>query len=58
MKNSDIRTLIKQSRLFNYEIAKELKISEYKFSVLLRDELDDDMKKKIISVIDRLTNNK
>lgn len=54
MYNLEIRLQIKQNRLRNYEIAKVLNISEFTFSRWLREELNEERKKLVLSAIDKL----
>lgn len=55
MNNLEIRLAIKSARLFSYEIAAELGLSETSFSRKLRKELPPEEKEKILAAIDRLT---
>ena len=56
MFNVEIRDAIKRARLFNYEVADALQMHETAFSrKISRTELDQDEKKRILSVIDDLT---
>ena len=54
MSNIDIRQLLKQRRIYHYEIAEKLGISESYFCRLLRKELAPDKKKQILQIIDEL----
>lgn len=54
MNNLEIRMAIKNARLFNYEIAAELGLSETSFSRKLRKELLPDEKERVMAAIDRL----
>lgn len=54
MNNLEIRMAIKKARLFSYEIAAELGLSETSFSRKLRKELPPDEKERILAAIDRL----
>lgn len=54
MNNLEIRMAIKNARLFNYEIAAELGLSETSFSRKLRKELTPDEKERILAAIERL----
>lgn len=54
MNNLEIRMAIKNARLFNYEVAAELGLSETSFSRKLRKELPAEEKEKILSAIERL----
>lgn len=55
MKNLDIRMEIKQKRLYHYEVAEKLGVSEYTFCVWLRKELTTEKKNAILAAIDELT---
>ena len=55
MNNLEIRTAIKKSRLFNYEVADGLGMSETYFSRKLRKELPEEEKQKILEVIEKLS---
>lgn len=54
MSNHEIKEIIKKNRLFHYEIAKELGISEPSFSKWLRDEMDIHRKEQVLQAIKRL----
>ena len=54
MFNLDIRAAIKKARIFNYEVAAHLGISETSFSRMLRKELSDEEKKQIFAAIEQL----
>ena len=54
MCNLEIRLKIKENRLHNYEIAKELNVSEFTFSRWLREELSEERKSLVLSAIDRI----
>lgn len=56
MSNVEIRELIRKNRLFNYEVAEKLHISEYTFCRWLRNELDEAKKQEIIDIVKELTN--
>lgn len=51
MNNIEIRDLIKKTRLYNYEIAQEIGISEFTFCRWLRNELDEAKKQEVINAI-------
>lgn len=55
MANEDIKNLIKKHRLFRYEVADAMGISEGYLSTLLRKPLSEDMRTKVIEAINRLT---
>lgn len=54
MNNLEIRTAIKKARLYSYEVAAALGLSETSFSRKLRKELSEDEKEKILAVIEKL----
>ena len=54
MPNSEIRTIIRKNRLFHYEIAEALGISESAFSKWLRSEMDNEKKQKVIQAIESI----
>ena len=54
MNNLEIRQALKKNRLYNYELAAALGISEFSLSRKLRNELGSDEKKKIMDAIERL----
>lgn len=54
MKNLELRDAIKKSRVFHYEIAEAMGMSEVAFSKLLRTELSADKKEQVMSVVDKL----
>lgn len=54
MTNLEIRVAIKKARLFAYEVAEALGITETYFSRKLRKELPDEEKQKILAVITQL----
>lgn len=56
MNNLEVREAMKKSRLFGYEVAEALGISETHFSRKLRKELPGDEKAKILAVIEKLAN--
>lgn len=55
MENIEVRQLIAKKRLKFYEIAVEIGISSFTFSVWLRTPLNDDRKKRTLEAIERLT---
>lgn len=55
MANEQLRKKIKKSRIFHYEIAGALGITESAFSKLLRAEMEEQQKVKIVSAINKLT---
>lgn len=54
MNNLEIRTAIKKARLYSYEVAAALGLSETSFSRKLRKELSEEEKEKILDVIEKL----
>lgn len=52
MENLEIREEIRKSRLFHYEIADALGVSESAFSKWLRSEMDAERKEKVIRAIE------
>jgi predicted XRE-type DNA-binding protein len=57
MTNEMLRQKIKKSRLFHYEVAEALRISESAFSKLLRTEMDKIQEDKVISAINKIIQN-
>ena len=55
MANEDIKQLIKKHRLFRYEVADAMGISEGYLSTLLRKPLSEEMRTKAIEAIKGLT---
>lgn len=51
MNNLEIRQAMKEKRLFNYELAEMLGISEFTMSRKLRNELPQEEKKRILELI-------
>ena len=56
MANQEIKNLIKKQRLFRYEIADTMGISEGYLSTLLRKPLTEDMEQKVLEAINKLSN--
>ena len=54
MPNSEIREIIKKNRIFHYEIAEALEISEPAFSKWLRSEMDAERKEKVMRAIESI----
>lgn len=54
MNNIEVRDAIKNSRLFGYEVAAALGLSETSFSRKLRTELTPSEKERILTVIELL----
>lgn len=55
MANQEIKNLIKKHRLFRYEVAEAMGISEGYLSTLLRKPLTEDMEQKVLEAINKLT---
>lgn len=55
MTNIELRQAIKANRLYHYEIAEELGISEYTLCVWLRHELDPEHRRRVEDAINALT---
>lgn len=56
MANQEIKNLIKKHRLFRYEVAEAMDISEGYLSTLLRKPLTDEMEQKVRNAINKLIN--
>ena len=56
MANQEIKNLIKKQRLFRYEIADAMGISEGYLSTVLRKPLTEDMEQKVLEAINKLSN--
>lgn len=54
MFNQEIREKIKKERLFHYEIAEQMGVSESYFCKLLRREMNPEKKKIVLEAIDEL----
>ncbi len=54
MNNFEIRQAMKENRLYNYEVAADLGVSEFTLSRKLRNELGQEEKEKILEVIEKL----
>ena len=54
MANEEIRALIKKRRLYQYEVARQMGIHSSTLCRLLRFELPDDKKEKIIKAIESI----
>ena len=55
MANEDIKNLIKKKRLFQYEVADAMGISEGYLTTILRRPLSDERRKKVLTAITKLT---
>lgn len=55
MANAEIKAMIRQRRLYQYEVANELGVSEYTLCVWLRNELNPERKQKVLEAMERLT---
>lgn len=53
-KNIEIREAMKKHRVFSYELAAALGIADSTMSRKMRKEFDENEKKKILSVIERI----
>ena len=56
MANQEIKNLIKKHRLFRYEVAEAMEISEGYLSTLLRRPLTEEMEQKVVDAINKLIN--
>ena len=56
MANQEIKNLIKKHRLFRYEVAEAMGISEGYLSTLLRKQLSEEMEQKVKEAINKLIN--
>ena len=56
MANQEIKNLIKKHRLFRYEVAEAMGISEGYLSTLLRKPLTEEMEQKVKEAIKKLSN--
>lgn len=54
MNNLEVRSAIKQARLFGYEVAEALGISETHFSRKLRKEMNPEEKERVLAAIKKL----
>ena len=54
MNNNDIRQRIKSNRLYFYEIAEEIGITEFTLSRWFRKELTPEQQEKVLAAIDKL----
>lgn len=55
MNNLEVREAIKRARLFGYEVAAALGMSETSFSRKLRQELSSEEKVRVLATIDKLS---
>ena len=55
MANQEVKKLIKKHRLFRYEVADAMGISEGYLSTLLRKPLTEEMQQKVIEAVNKLT---
>lgn len=55
MTGQEVRELLRRKRLYHWELAKEMRISEFTLSRHLRGPLDDKKEQAILAAIDRLT---
>lgn len=56
MTNQEVKNLIKKHRLFHYEVAEAMGISEGYLSTLLRKPLTEAMEQKVLDAINKLIN--
>lgn len=56
MANQGIKDLIKKHRLFRYEVAEAMGISEGYLSALLRKPLTKEMETRVLEAVNKLTN--
>lgn len=56
MANEDIKKLIKKKRLFQYEVADAMGISEGYLATILRKPLSDDKKREVLEAINKALN--
>lgn len=56
MANEEIKSLIKKYRLFQYEIAEQMGISEGYLSTMLRKPLTKEMEEKVKDAINKIIN--
>ena len=56
MANEDIKKLIKKHRLFRYEVAEAMNVSEGYLCTLLRKPLTEEMRTRVLEAINKLTN--
>lgn len=56
MANEEIKNLIRQHRLFRYEVAEAMGISEGYLSTLLRKPLTEEMEAKVKDAINKIIN--
>lgn len=54
MANIEIRNALKKKRMFNYELAELLGVTEWTLSRKLRKELSPDEKQKILDIIEKV----
>lgn len=52
--NEKIRTYASERGVYLWQIAKKLGMNDYTFSKKLRDELDEEIKTKILAIIDEI----
>lgn len=58
MKNLIIRDKAKECGVKLWEVAEELGVSDQKLSVLLRHEFDEDMRGRVLDIIERIAERK
>lgn len=55
MNNTEIRNLIKKYRLYFYEVAEKVGITEYTLSRWMRKELSETQKQRVLTAVSELT---
>ena len=55
MANEDVKNLIKKRRLFQYEVAEVMGISEGYLATILRKPLSEEQKQKVLEAITKLS---
>lgn len=58
MKNFDVKEAIENAKLYQWQVAKALNISEFTLSRKLRNELTSKEKEKVFKVIEKLKKSK
>lgn len=58
MRNETIKNHASLKKVYLWQVAKKLGISDTTFSRKLRDELDEEEKSKILAIIDEIANKK
>lgn len=55
MHNLEIRKKIKLNRLYHYEVAREIGVSEATLCIWLRDELSEERKNLVLSAVEKIS---